>query len=145
MERKQFNVSINAPKEKVWNTLWDDATYREWTSVFSEGSHAKTDWKKGSKVLFLDNKNSGMVSRIADVKENEFMSFEHLGEMRDGVEVTDKAKHDWSGALENYTLKARDGKTDLIVDMDISSDFADYFEKTFPLALDKVKQVAERS
>jgi hypothetical protein len=144
MERKQFKTTINAPKEKVWKALWDDATYREWTSPFSEGSHAETDWKKGSKVLFLDNKNSGMVSRIADLKENEFMSFEHLGEVRDGVEIVDKARHDWSGAQENYRLKAHDGKTDLTVDMDISADFADYFAKTWPIALDKIKEVSER-
>jgi hypothetical protein len=145
MERKQFNVSINAPKEKVWNALWNDANYREWTAVFSEGSHAETDWKKGSKVLFLDGKNSGMVSRIADLRENEFMSFEHLGEVRDGVEVIDPAKQSWSGSLENYTLKSANGRTDLTVDIDISGEWADYFTKTFPLALDKVKQVAERN
>jgi hypothetical protein len=144
MERKQFTISINAPKEKVWNALWDDNNYREWTSVFAEGSHAQTDWKKGSKVLFLDGKNSGMVSRIADLRDNEFVSFEHLGEVKDGVEVIDPAKQPWSGALENYSLKSTNGTTDLTVDIDISGEWADYFVKTFPLALDKVKQVAER-
>lgn len=145
MKKNQFKAVINAPSEKVWNTLWNDATYREWTSVFSEGSHAQTDWKKGSKVLFLDNKNCGMVSRIADLKENEFMSFEHLGEVQDGVEVTDPAKQSWSGSLENYTLRPLDGKTELIIDMDISGDWADYFAKTWPLALDKIKHAAERN
>ena len=24
-----FNTTINAPKEKVWDILWDDATYRK--------------------------------------------------------------------------------------------------------------------
>ncbi len=61
METKEFKISINAPKEKVWDVLWNDPFYRAWTSVFAEGSHAETDWKKGSKVLFLDNKGRGMV------------------------------------------------------------------------------------
>jgi len=146
METKEFKVTIDAPKEKVWNTLWNDATYREWTSVFAEGSRAESDWKKGSKILFLDGKGSGMVSVIAEQIPNEFMSFKHLGEVKDGVEDTASEKvSQWAGAFENYTLKMINGKTELIVDMDISDDFADYFLKTFPKALDKVKEIAEKN
>src|SRR5437879_1722753 len=106
MDKKTFTITINAPREKVWSTLWDDATYREWTAAFAEGSWAKTDWKKGSKVLFLDGKNDGMVSTIADNKPNEFMSIKHLGIVKNGVEDTGSAESkEWSGALENYTLK----------------------------------------
>lgn len=146
METKEFKVTIDAPKEKVWNTLWNDTTYREWTSVFAEGSRAESDWEKGSKILFTDGKGSGMVSVIAEKIPNEFMSFKHLGEVKDGVEDTTSDKvSQWAGAFENYTLKTIDGKTELIVDMDISNDFADYFLKTFPVALDKVKAIAENN
>jgi len=146
METKEFKITIDAPKEKVWNTLWNDATYPEWTSVFASGSRAESDWKKGSKILFLDGKGSGMVSVIAEKIPNEFMSFKHLGEVKDGVEDTTSDKvSQWSGAFENYTLKTKEGKTELIVDLDISDDFADYFLQTFPKALDKVKEIAEKN
>ena len=94
MEKLKFKTVINAAPEKIWNVLWNDDTYRKWTSAFSEGSYAETDWKQGSKVLFLDGKGSGMVSRIAENRPNEYMSIEHLGEIRDGVEDTssDKSK-----------------------------------------------------
>jgi hypothetical protein len=65
MEKMKFQTLINASKEKLWDTLWSDESYRAWTSAFMEGSMAETDWKEGSKVLFLDGKGSGMVSRIA--------------------------------------------------------------------------------
>jgi hypothetical protein len=26
MEKQQFKIAINAPREKVWKILWDDAT-----------------------------------------------------------------------------------------------------------------------
>ena len=78
MEKKQFKILINAPREKVWEKLWNDASYREWTSVFSEGSAAETDWKEGSRVLFTDGKGNGMVSTIAVKKPNEVMSFRPL-------------------------------------------------------------------
>jgi hypothetical protein len=143
----EFNINIDAPKEKVWNTLWNDKTYREWTSAFAEGSRAETDWKKGSKVLFLDGKNSGMVSTIVENKPNEFMSIRHLGTIKNGVEDLDSEEtRQWSGAFENYTLRETGGKTALHVEMggaDIPSDFEDYFLQTWPKALDKLKELSE--
>ena len=149
MEKMEFNIDINAPKEKVWNTLWRDDTYREWTSAFAEGSRADTDWQQGSKVLFLDEKNSGMVSTIVENKPNEFMSIKHLGIVKDGVEDIDSAESkEWSGALENYTLKSVEGKTHLDIEMSatgIPEDMINYFQNTWPKALDKLKEIAERN
>src|SRR4028118_1305076 len=118
MQKINFSTSINAPKEKVWQTLWDDGSYRKWTSAFSEGSYAETDnWKEGTEVKFLDPNGCGMVSRIATNRENEFMSFEHLGEVKDGVidKDSDKVK-EWAGAKENYTLKEASGVTILDIE-----------------------------
>lgn len=146
MQKKEYKITINAPREKVWQVLWNDATYREWTAPFAEGSNVQspdTEWKKGSKILFVDGQGQGMVSRIADLRENEYMSFEHLGVVKDGVE--DTTATDWSGAHENYTLTGKDGSTDLIVDMDISEEHAEYFEKTWPQAMNKIKQLSEQN
>lgn len=146
MEKLNYSISINAPKEKVWKTLWDDTTYRKWTSAFMEGSYAETDnWKEGTEVKFLDPKGSGMVSKVAANKPNEYMSFQHLGEIKDGVEdrSSDKVK-EWAGATENYTLKETDGVTELAVDMDISEEYKDMFTEMWPRALDKVKSLSEQ-
>lgn len=146
MVKKEFKITINSPREKVWDTLWNDSTYREWTSAFSEGSRAETDWKKGSKVLFLDGKGEGMVSRVAENIPNEYMSIEHLGYVQGGKEITDGPEvQAWAGAHENYTLKNNGGKTEVIVDMDITDQYLDYFEKTWPKALEKLKEVAEKN
>ena len=147
MKRHQFKIAIDAPREKVWEILWNDKSYREWTSVFSEGSRAETDWKKGSKILFLGGAdNEGMVSRVEENIPNEFMSIRHLGIIKNGVEDmnNEKAK-EWAGATENYTLKTVNGKTELLVDMDITDEYLDHFQKTWPQALNKVKELAEKS
>ena len=144
MEKINFKTVINAAPEKIWKVLWDDTTYRKWTSAFSEGSYAETDWKEGSKVLFLDGKGQGMVSRIAENRPNEYMSIEHLGEVKDGVEDTssDRVKA-WAGAHENYTLKKVNGKTELSIDMDITEEFKEMFSQMWPKALDNVKKLSE--
>lgn len=146
MEKINFSIDIKASKEKVWEVLWGDETYRKWTSAFAEGSHAVTDWNEGSKVLFLDGKGSGMVSKIDSKKQNEFMSFRHLGEVKDGIEDTTSEKVTaWAGALENYALKEANGITSLSVTMDIVDDFKDYFMNTFPKALEQIKILSENN
>ncbi len=146
MEKLNFSTSINAPKEKVWKVLWDDASYREWTSAFCDGSFAETEnWKEGSEVQFLDPNNCGMVSKVVVNKPNEYMSFQHLGEIKDGVEdrSSDKVK-EWAGATENYTLKETGGVTALAVDLDIADEYKDMFAEMWPKALSKVKTLSEQ-
>jgi uncharacterized protein YndB with AHSA1/START domain len=144
MEKLIYKIAINAPAEKVWKTLWDDKTYRLWTTPFSEGSRAETDWKKGSKILFLDGNGQGMVSKVRDNIPNEFMSIEHLGEIKDGAEDFDsEAVKSWAGALENYKLKGTNGTTELTVETDITAEYKDMFAEMWPKALDKLKKLAE--
>ncbi len=145
MEKYQFKKSIEAPREKVWNILWGKETYPVWTAPFAEGSNVITDWKEGSKVLFVDGKGDGMVSKLVESRPNEFMSFQHLGMVKDGQEDTtsDKVKS-WAGATENYTLATVNGNTELTIDIDLTEDMKEYFEKTWPLALDKLKELSEQ-
>jgi len=144
MEKLKFSIGIKAPKEKVWNILWNDETYRKWTSVFSEGSYAVTDWKEGSKVLFLGGEGNGMYSVISKAKPNEFMSFKHLGVIKNSIEQPlDEESKKWSGALENYSLEEKNGLTELKVEMDMAEDHKSYFNETFPKALQKVKELSE--
>ncbi|MFT3911669.1 MAG: SRPBCC domain-containing protein [Ferruginibacter sp.] len=135
----KFQANINAPKEKVWEILWNDDTYRKWTAAFTEGSHAESDWKEGSKILFLDGKGRGMFSMIEKKIVNEQIIFKHLGEVKDGVE---EAK-EWGGARERYFLSEKNGTTELSVEMDSTGDMDTYFNDTFPKALAIVKEISE--
>ncbi|MEO6254324.1 MAG: SRPBCC domain-containing protein [Ferruginibacter sp.] len=144
LKKVNFSIDINAPKDKVWNSLWDDENYRSWTKAFSEGSYAVSDWNEGSKILFLDGKGSGMYSTIAKKMPNEEMSFRHIGEIKDGKEQPlDEKTKAWSGGLETYTLKESGGVTTVNVELDVPRDFMEYFTTTFPKALLLVKDISE--
>ena len=148
MEKLKFSTIINASTEKVWDTMLEDRTYRIWTEEFSPGSHYIGNWNQGSKIFFLgpsnDGKLAGMVSRIKENKLHKYISIEHLGEVYDGVEDTtsDRVKI-WAGALENYTFIDKNGKTELVVDLDINEEFKEMFEDTWPKALRKLKSICE--
>jgi hypothetical protein len=145
MEMLKYSTTIHAPRERVWRALWDDATYREWTSEFCEGSYAVTDWKAGSKALFLSPSGEGMVSRIAVHRPNEFLSIEHLGIVKDGVEDTSpETTKGWAGAHENYTLSDDGDGVLLTVDIESTPEFGGCLEQTWPRALARLKAICER-
>lgn len=144
MKTLEFKTRINASPEKVWEVLLGKDTYPIWTAGFAEGSNVKTDWKKGSKAIFGDGKGNGMVSEIAENIPHKFLSIRHLGDLINGKEDLDsEAVKEWAGAHENYTLNEVDGQTEWLVSAEIVESFEDYMLKTWPLALQKVKELAE--
>jgi uncharacterized protein YndB with AHSA1/START domain len=152
MANLQFNIHINAPKQKVWETMLGDKTYREWTSVFQPGSHYEGSWEKGDSIRFValgeDGKLGGMTSKIAENKPYEFISIEHLGVVTDGKDDFEGPyAYEFAGAHENYTFTEDGDGTSLTVDLEgqnLSKEMADMFTEMWPTALEKLKQIAER-
>lgn len=148
MNKLHFSITINAPKEKVWDTMLADKTYRTWTEAFMPGSYFKGNWEKGSKMLFLgpsEKGEMGMVSRIKENQKYKYLSIEHLGMVQNGKEDTtsDEVKS-WAGVLENYTFSEANGKTELRVDMDSVDEYAEMFQSMWPKALNTLKNLCEK-
>ena len=150
MKKIHFAIEINAPKEKVWDVMLDDKTYREWTDVFNPGSYYKGDWSKGSKMLFLGpdpqtGEEGGMIARVAENKLHEFISLEYLGMVMGGKEDTtsEMAKGWTDSGYENYTFNDKNGATELLIDLNVAEDMAGEFERMWPEGLKKLKEVVE--
>lgn len=145
MKKITFNIDINAPKEKVWYSLWDEQNYENWVSAFSEGSRTVSDWNEGSKIYFLGPDGSGgMNSKINVKKPFDIMSFKHMSEIKDFKELPiTEGSESWSGSEERYDLTENNGITTVKVSMDIVEQYADFFNDAFPKALQKLKGIAE--
>lgn len=145
MKKLAFTIKINATAAKVWQVLWDDETYRKWTSPFQEGSYALSDWKEGSRIQFLTPEGNGMYSQIAETKPCEYMAFKHLGEIKKFIEQPESLESkSWSGAMETYSLTENDGVTTLTAQLDSNEQFQEFFNTAFPQAMALVKVLAEQ-
>jgi hypothetical protein len=150
MQKIHTTIPINAPREKVWHTMLDDQSYREWTKAFHEGSYYQGKWEAGSEMLFLGpsedgSGEGGMFSRIAESRPHEFISIQHLGIIKNGQKDTtsDEAKK-WAPAFENYTFTEKNGVTEVAVDMDVEDEYKAMFEEMWAKALQALRELAER-
>lgn len=153
MQKMHYSIVINAPREKVYRTMLEDATYREWTSAFSPGGFFEGDWSEGSTMRFVgsDPKHpdqealSGMIMKVNKNIPNEFVSLEAIGVVAGGVDdTTSDMVKEWLGAKEEYTFKTIDGGTELSVDQDTHDAFVEDFSTMWPKGLGKLKEICER-
>lgn len=147
MKTLQFTKEIKASAQKVWDTLWNDTTYPQWTDAFNPGggSAVQSDWKVGGRTLFVDRKGNGMISTIKTKNEPYDIVFEHLGEIADGKEDTTSEKvKNWAGSLEEYHLSEEDGITKLKASVQTVEEWEEILNKGFTKGLDEVKRLSEQ-
>ena len=142
MKKIHYQIEIDCPKEQVFSIMLDEKLYREWTAEFNPTSHYEGKWEEGSEIFFLGETESGekggMRSFIEKLEPNRFISIKHLGMIEKGKETSFE-----SDLYENYYLEDKNGSTLLKVEMDTEDDWIEYFGKTWPKALQKLKQVCE--
>ena len=139
-------TEIKASAEKIWQILWNDDTYKQWTNFFSEGCYYESDWQIGGRTLFLDaTGKSGMISTIDKLDAPHEVVFKHLGYMKDGEEIFNtKEVAEWSGAQEKYILTEFDGYTKLTTKTQTTLQYEDFMKKAFEQGFEKIKELAER-
>lgn len=146
MKDLNFSVIISATPEKVWESLWNDDTYRKWTAPFNPGSFMESDWKVGGKTLFLDEERNGMLSTIKKLEPPGLVEFSHYGELHKGVEdTTSERVQSMAGAIERYELLPDDAGTLLKVVVQVPAEYEQMMTDGFTKSLQALKEIAEQT
>lgn len=141
MKELQFRVEIGANKERVWDTLWQDETFREWADIIDPGTHMVGELKEGSEVQFISANGYGVTSLVEKLVSGEFLLLKHQADTQDsGEQERDK---EWTGGDESYVLAEKDGVTALTATFDVPPELEEYFQDNYPKALERVKELAE--
>jgi hypothetical protein len=152
MKKLEFKEKIQASAQKVYETmlgLKDKSTYEYWTATFNPTSTYEGSWEKGSKILFVgvdgNGKRGGMVSLVEENVPGRFVSAKHYGFLDGDQEITTgEMVEKWAGGHENYRFEEENGVTTVTVEIDMVDDHVDYFQNTYPKALEKLKEISEK-
>jgi uncharacterized protein YndB with AHSA1/START domain len=143
MHKIQFSVEIKAPREVVWNTLWDDKTFRDWANIIDEGTYMVGEMKEGSEVQFISSVNGyGVTSLVEKLTPNEFVLFRHKADTKESGQQ--EREKDWTGGTESHSLTEKDGVTTLTVEFDVPTEMEEIFKTRMPKALDRIKILSEQ-
>lgn len=142
MKDLQFSIDIQAPKEKVWDTLWQDATLREWAGLIDPGTHLVGELKEGNEVQFISGNGYGVTSLVEKLTPGEFLRLKHQADTQD--EGKQEREKEWTGGEESYQLTEKDGATTLVATFNVPPEMEEYFTVNYPKALERVKVLAER-
>lgn len=142
MNQLQFQVEIHATKQKVWDTLWHDTTFRQWASLIDPGTYMVGELKEGNEVQFISAENGyGVTSLVEKLTPGEFLLLRHQADTQDtGTRDRDD---EWTGGTESYKLEEKGGLTTLTAAFDVPPELEEYFKANYPKALEKVKALTE--
>lgn len=144
MNEMKFEIDIHATKEKVWDTLWQDKTLRDWAGVIDPGTYMVGELREGNEVQWISAENGyGVTSLVEELVPNEYLLLRHQADTKNtGTEVREK---EWTGGAESYELAEKDSVTTLKVTFDVPIEMEGYFNDAYPKALNKVKELAEKT
>jgi hypothetical protein len=143
MKELQCSIEIHATQARVWDTLWQDETFREWASIIDPETYMVGDLKEGHEIQFISGASGyGVTSVVEKLVAGEFLLLRHRADTQeDGKREREK---EWTGGEERYSLAEKDGTTTLTVAFDVPPALEEEFKVNYPKALERVKVLAER-
>lgn len=139
----QFQIEINASKKRVWKVLWEDRTFRDWANKIDEGTYIEGEIQEGKDIQFLSSVNGyGVTSLVEKFRPEEVAVFRHRADTKKSGQQT--REKEWTGGLESYSLKEKNGVTTLVVVMDIPLELEEIFQTSFPKAMERIKELSEK-
>src|SRR5688572_26785286 len=95
MEHLEYEVVISAPAKKVWDTMLQKESYKEWVGKGWPGSFYEGKWEQGEKIRFTGAEGGGTLAEFVEVKPYKGILARHIAVLgADGTEdrTSDMAK-----------------------------------------------------
>ena len=104
MKNLEYKIVISAPAKKVWETMLNEETYKQWVAKSWPNSFYEGKWAKGEKIKFIGPEGTGTLAEIVEFKPYERILARHIAVLgKGGVEdrTSEEAKG-WIGTTEEY-------------------------------------------
>lgn len=146
MEHLEYSIIISAPAKKVWETMLQEDTYRQWVAKSWPNSFYNGKWATGERIKFIGPDGSGTLAELVEVKPYERVLARHIAVLGPGdvEDRTSEVAKGWIGIMEEYKFSERDGNTTLTVSIETTPEWSKMFEDGWPPALQELKKIAER-
>ena len=147
MKKLEYKTEIAAKRDKVWKTMLEQDTYREWTNVAWPGSKYEGSWKQGEDMRFTGGEGQGgTLANIVEARQPEYILAKHTAIIQpDGsLDRTSEQGKGWIGTTEEYTFTEKNGKTEVKVVINTNPEWESMFNDGWPDALKKLKEICER-
>lgn len=145
MKLLEFKIDINASKEKVWNTMLQLETYKQWVGAGWPGSSYEGEWKQGQALRFGAPGQGGTYAEVRELSPYKHVHLEHTAAINadDSLDRDSEMAKGWVGTTESYIFTENNGKTTVTVQMKTNPDWQEMFDEGMPPALEKLKELCE--
>ena len=149
MKPLNYKIDIKAPAEKVYSTMIDKEHFKDWVSEFVPNSYFEGGWNKGDTLIYYspDEKGNmcGMISTIQENIPNELIIIQPKGIVENGKKIFEGEKvQGLDEAVEKYSFKQKGALTELNIEINAYEELEQYFNETWPNALNRIKSISER-
>jgi uncharacterized protein YndB with AHSA1/START domain len=146
MEHLEYKIVISASAKKVWETMLQENTYKQWVAKSWPNSSYEGQWVQGEKIKFIGPDGSGTLAELVEVKPYERILARHIAVLTPGgaEDRTSEVAKGWIGITEEYQFTEHLGATTLTVFIETNPEWSKMFDDGWPTALEELKKIAER-
>ena len=146
MARKlvQKSIAINASAEVIWRVITDAQYNSIWLAAFGKRNKVHTDWQEGSKAIFVDDDQTGLITRIIVARPFEKIRMQNVGMITNGAEDYDSNDAVESREFfEQYLFTPEDASVRMHVEVTVEDEFYKEVSDSWTNALGIIKELAE--